>query len=443
MQRKLSRRGTAAAAFIVAAAALTGPLPGSLPVGATDPLPCVDGFSLVAATGMIVPQDVYSVSSAKAFVAGGVPLTRGRRAARIAIYRPKGWRGVSTMRLGNDSGFVALGGTPFSGLWAVGYIQTRTSLAPLAARRKSDGSWTRVRTPRPATGGATLTDVAAHKRQSAWAVGYRLNSPGVRKPYAMRWSRGKWTVRSPGLRSGERGSLAAVSTTRLAGTWVAGSVSRFGATRPYIARRRSGKWIRMSLPAVANGALAAITVSSQNEGWAAGYEVVDATIRPLLLQWDGTAWLRSSAPQFDEDTLLLDVSTDDAGVISLAGSTWNAPARRMRGFVATRRDAGWNTAIYTAMSKHSALTAADGDPSAGGWAVGRDLKTGVALQTCAGAGAASASRKRAVRRQRRLATDAALEASAGTPIHPAEAEPAPRPGSARVPKLRLMPSANV
>ena len=165
---------------------------------AAAPAACIDGFTRVAATGLIMPEDVYRVASNQVIAAGGAPLGGGKRAARIATYTPDRWRIDSTLKLGSDAGYVGIGGTAWGGLWAVGYVQTRTQLTPLVTRRGAAGGWKRVPTARPAGAGATLTDVAALGRRSAWAMGYRLGRPGTQKPFVLRWGDGQVGHPQPG-----------------------------------------------------------------------------------------------------------------------------------------------------------------------------------------------------------------------------------------------------
>lgn len=418
-------------------------LPAPPVANAAETQACVDGFSRVAPTGLIMPEAAYGGSGTRLFTAGGVHLSGGRRAARVATYSKVGWRTASTLKLGSDAGYVALGGTPFSGLWAVGYVQTRTSLRPLAARRRANRSWRQVTTPRPSGAGATLVDVAAHQRSSAWAVGYRLGKPGVQLPYALRWGGGKWTTSNPALRTGERGALSAVSTSKDGGTWIAGSTSRYGATRPFVAKRTNGRWVRKPVPPVEDGALAAIQIESPDDGWAAGHHIEGNAIKPLLLRWNGTAWKRAAAPELDGDTLLFDVSSDRSGTITVVGSTWDSHDTRMKGFSATNHGDGWSIEVYEATPRHSVFTAVDGNPSSGGWLAGRDLKSGVVAQTCPPVTAAAAGPARQVRDARRLATRMARGGIAEADLHQAEAAPAPRGDLDRVPKLQIAAAGNV
>jgi hypothetical protein len=175
------RTGRRPATLILALAALVV-LP-AIGTSAAEPAAvCVDGFSIVAPTSMVVPENVYALKPGKAILAGSYPGDAGKRVARIARYQSaSGWNRAASMAVGTDSGFVALGGTGSSRLWAVGYSQSYTTLAPLVARQKPDGSWRRTSIGKPARN-ATLTDVSASTASRAWAVGFRLDAQGGQQP---------------------------------------------------------------------------------------------------------------------------------------------------------------------------------------------------------------------------------------------------------------------
>lgn len=430
------------AALVAAAALFTSPVRAPAPVHAAT-ADCVDGFSLVAPTAMIVPEDVQMLSPTRAFIAGGRPLSGGRRAARIVRYGSDGWRHVSTKTIGRDSGYVAIGGTGYSGYWAVGYVMGRTSLSPLIARRRAGGTWKRVATPRLRGPGATLTDVSAFKRRAGWAVGYRLGAAGVQQMYALRWNGRRWSAANPALRRKEQGELSGVSSDSQGGTWVAGSTRRYGATRPYIARRTLGTWDRMTLPGVGEAALSAISVPVADRGWAVGYRVNAEGSSPLVLRWDGSAWASVASPELPGEGVLLDVATDPSGAVTVVGSTWVPAAKRMRGFIARRDGGSWTVTIQGAMPGHAGLNAVDGDPMTSGLAAGRDLKSGVVVRTCESVGPATSSGRRSVRKQRRSAIRSASSASPETGEHLPEPEPAPRVGLAAVPRLEVAAAGNV
>jgi len=419
---------------------------------AAEPAPvCVDGFSLVAPTAIVVPEDVYALKPGKAILAGSYPGDAGKRVARIARYQSaSGWNRAASMAVGTDSGFVALGGTSSSRLWAVGYSQGYSTLAPLVARQKPDGSWKRASIGKPARN-ATLTDVSASTASRAWAVGYRLDAQGRQLPWAAKWLKGKWSSKSPGLRPGERGALTGVSVTPHGGTWAVGSVMRGGVERFYMAHRVGSSWKRRGLDRFGQGTLTAIAVPDRQTGWAVGYRTTTAGPRALVLRWNGSSWQEVEAPSAEGSTVLLDVSVDSSGNVAISGSTWKLDPKRMRGMVAEREGSSWNTHYAKVFGQNATLTGVDGDPADAGWVVGRDLLTGIAAKTCTpeALGISSAKAKKTKkarqaerkRRQAALATATALAAD-GEP-HITERLPAPQVGLATVPKLQIAAAGGV
>jgi hypothetical protein len=430
-------RRLSAVLLIASLLAGLGAVPGAsaaAPAGA-----CVDGFDRVAVTRQIQPEDVYAASAGKAIIAGGANLSGGRRAARLMRFQDGRWKDLSTRRLGRDAGYVALGGTRTSGLWAVGYWQTDSRMSPLVVRQRTDASWARRSVPSPGYS-SVLTDVSSHKRSAAWAVGYRLGAPGTHRPLAMRWDGRRWSVRDPRLKAGERGLLAAVSNTAKGGTWAAGSTTRNGSERPYIARIVNGTWRRPSLPRVGPGALAAIDVPGKGDGWAVGYRISAEGMRPLVLRWDGRRWKRFTAPDLDGEALLYDVAVAGSKV-SVAGLATHPTKPRLSPVLATLTGSGWAVEGLEAFTRDGLMTAVDGDPRKIGWTVGRDVWIGVAAHACEAAAPSRATRQ-AVRRERRAAIAEGGDTS-GVPEHPEEARPAPRVDLAAAPRVELSAAGGV
>ena len=425
------------AAFLTAALlAGLGAVPGTsaaVPVGA-----CVDGFDRMAVTRQILPEDVYAASAGKAIIAGGASLSGGRRAARLMRFQNGRWKDLSTRRLGLDAGYAALGGTRTTGLWAVGYWQTNTRMAPLVVRQQTDASWARRSVPSPGYS-SVLTDVSAYKRSAAWAVGYRLDAPGTHRPLVLKWDGRRWTVRNPGLKAGERGLLAGVSNTAKGGTWAAGSTTKNGSERPYIGRIVNGTWRRPSLPWVGAGALAAIDVPTRKDGWAVGYRVTGDGLRPLVLRWDGRRWKPFAAPDLAGEALLYDVEVAGAKV-SVAGLATHPTKPRLSPVLATLTGSGWAVDGLDAFTRDGLMTGVDGNPHKIGWTVGRDVWVGVAAHAC-DAPAPSRATRQAVRSERREAIGGGD--TGGLPEHPEEARPAPRVDLASAPRVERSAAGDV
>jgi hypothetical protein len=281
-----------------------------------------------------------------------------------------------------------LGGTTERGLWSVGYRRTAKTVEPLVTRRPQSGRWQPLGAADGVPRNGFLTDVAGDGSGAAWAVGYRLRGLGRHHPLAIRWDGRRWTKRNPGLRPGETGSLSGVSVTPQAGTWIAGSVTKGGLQRPYIAKRSRGRWQRASLPQVGEAALASIKVTSRSSGWAVGYRLGKDGETPLVMRWDGAAWrVVELRLEWEGPAILMDVDVAASGVVAIAGSAWtrgrDTQARngRMRGLVLRLEDGEWSRHLLR--SPHDvALTGVDGDPSGLGWATGGDLRVGYLAKTC-------------------------------------------------------------
>ncbi len=369
--------------FLLFAGALAGALLAASLLGRASPVAAAscpesgDGFGLASVRGPgLLAEDVYQVGYDKVLVAGSVRSKGGRRSARLASFGRAGWKTILTRAAGNDAGFVSFGGSTRTGLWAVGYRQTLTDLEPLAMHQNSAGKW-RDRSPgNGGAHGATLTDIAAYRTSTAWAVGYRRAGPGVHRPFIMKWGHQRWTQLSPRLHPGENGMLSATSSTKAGGTWIAGWTSSGSSERPYIARRAGGSWKRLSLPAVGVGALSSISVPTKTNGWAVGYRMTAAGSRPLVLRWDGSAWKEVSPPRFAGETVLYDVDIKQ-GTVTVAGST--RVGKRARPFMARFAAPGWDVDILEVLSRDGLMTGVDG-----AWSSARDIGHGVVQRGCGG-----------------------------------------------------------
>ena len=94
------------------------------------------------------------------------------------------WDAVATRGAG---ALFDVGGGPAT--WAVG--QAHPTKQPMAVRRRANGAWTRVATPRPRGGGA-LQGVDVHAFADAWAVGWRGGTP--RAALVLHWDGSAWKV---------------------------------------------------------------------------------------------------------------------------------------------------------------------------------------------------------------------------------------------------------
>ena len=399
---------------------------------------CVEGFSTVAATKRLQATDVLTKDATSALVAGTVRTSSGSWAARVARFDDSGWHTVVNRAfVGKETAFMAIGGDKGKGRWAVGFKRSDWRTLPFAQRQTSSGKWKGASVPLGGAHSVYLTDVSVRGKTNAWAVGYSLGVPGNHRPHAVRWNGRRWLNLSPSLGRGERGLLAAVSSTSSGGTWVAGSVTRSGVERPYIARRVDGKWKRMDLPQVGLGSITGIVVTSKTTGWAVGYRMDSGVARALVLRWNGKQWKRKTPPVLPEETLLLDVDFD-AGAITLAGSTWDPGGGRMRPIVARRMGEGWQVRELKGFGADAVMSAIDGHKPERGFLVARGVDpTATALiRTCEGNGVSVATRQ-AARKERR----AELTPPDDHTYHSPEALPSSRTGLAAAPQLKTVPTS--
>jgi hypothetical protein len=147
MPEPLARRVLRSLLITTLAITALGTAPGPGLAAGTDA--CVDGFDHVEASRLVMAEDITAVTASKALLAGGKHLSNSDDwAGRIARVDPSGWKTSATKAPLPDSGFVAIDGTPGTGLWAVGFKRGSDSLRPLAVRRSANGSWRARPTPR-------------------------------------------------------------------------------------------------------------------------------------------------------------------------------------------------------------------------------------------------------------------------------------------------------
>ena len=351
---------------------------------------CVDGFRMVDTTKAVIAADVVLVGRRDALIAGGRNLGNGRKAASIVEHKGGAFTRIAEFTPTRDTGFIAIDRDNDGATWAVGFQRTPDDIEPLAARKANGGTWSTVRVPTPRGMVGTLTDVAVSSDET-WTVGYLQRGAGNRSPWALEWRDGRWVAAGPRLRSTEGGMLAAVSTNRKGGTWVAGTTFRGSRVRPYIARRGAQGWTRVELPDVGEASLGDIKVSGRRNGWAVGHRTTADGPQPLVLRWDGRAWMMFDGPDVGEGGVLLGL-TLESGKPVVTGARWGASRDRFRPFVAAFDGSVWTTATVSSLPNHAAMLNVDGDPSKDGLAVGSGIGVqGLVARTCAAATDGSAT----------------------------------------------------
>ena len=234
-----------------------------------------------------------------------------------------------------------------SDVWAVGWVEDRSSLASTTLAYHWNGStWTRATTPNP--GGATLPNrlnaVVARSAGVVFAVGDRgfPSASMVQRYDGTSWS----SLTVPNI-----GSLtsAAVDTTNL---WVAGisAVQQFDGNR----------WTRLPAPPAANGYLQLHGLAKSSTGlWAVGTDLIPYfegyLARPYAAFWNGATWTRAT----------VGAPTGFSAVTASGSSVWATA-----GATVTRLRVTGSTQEVTPILPAGLLTAVTSDGAQHPWAVG-------------------------------------------------------------------------
>src|SRR5581483_1130187 len=163
-----------------------------------------DGTQWSLNSPSVFPDDtvftsVDTLADGSAWAVGFQTLTDGNRQTLIENAPAGGsWTpGPSLNAAGSaDNTLMSIGGTPATGLWAVGYFLSPHGLKPLLLRYNTalrTPRWVRLgQVPSPGTVETVLTGVDALAPNDAWAVGYYDNGSG-KQPLALHWDGTSWT----------------------------------------------------------------------------------------------------------------------------------------------------------------------------------------------------------------------------------------------------------
>ena len=360
-ERRTRSLRTVLAGAVLATAILAGELaspmlgePGSFLPSATSASaaipaqegPCVDGWQelpIPDGSFLSTPMDVVTHDGKPAWVLGGS--SNGLLALR---WNGSGWRLAAT----GPSGHKGLaGGDPIGAkkVFTVGYKRPVVSngdgsLQPISGRIIGT-KWDESAVPDPPGPRASLTDVIALDGGDAWAVGTRLDGGDLRA-YAARWSGKRWARNDPPGGSGS--GLVAIEQAPSGSIWAVGwkETSR-GRPRPYIVRRKNGKWQSVKAAAMPAGsaALTDVDFRTGRDGWAVGYLVPKGSdhYTPILQHWNGKKWSRVDLPWAAEAAALpRSVSAASNGELWIAGSQPANEKREARGFIARLRNGVWD-----------------------------------------------------------------------------------------------------
>ena len=170
---------------------------------------------------------VDTLADGSAWAVGFQTTAAGTR--RTLIERASGgaWTPVASPNDGTpatDNSLMAVGGTPATGLWAVGWRESPSGLKPLVLRYDTtlpSPSWVSVTgaggVPSPGNVETVLTGVDVRTASDVWAVGYYGNG-GVERPLALHWDGSSWSTSPiPGA-----GFLRKVRAVGPGNVWAAG-----------------------------------------------------------------------------------------------------------------------------------------------------------------------------------------------------------------------------
>jgi hypothetical protein len=167
---------------------------------------------------------------------------------------------------------------------------------PIAQR--SDGSrWTAVPVPRPAGVAAGLRDVSASSPDSAWAVGWSVDTQKVFRPLVERWDGTRWTIQTIPKPSNDA-LLSGVVATGPDDAWAVGWSWKGDATTSLILHWDGKTWSRVMLPAGPGATAKLATVTAQGDVVAVAGQASDeqGILQPVALRLEGTTWIDHATP---------------------------------------------------------------------------------------------------------------------------------------------------
>lgn len=198
-----------------------------------------------------------------------------------------GWRRVNVpMKQGPDLLFAAAFATANDG-WAVGRGGPNDAIAHWDGRR-----WAIVPGADLGDNRVSLMDVAALRKDDAWAVGLHSN-PG--QVLVEHWDGSRWeVVPTPDVGQSELLAVEAISHNDV---WAVGNQIN----ETLIEHWDGSRWTVMPNPAAPRGLLRDIAAVSARDIWVVGdYGPSDAyfshQLRTLVQHWDGTKWRIVSSP---------------------------------------------------------------------------------------------------------------------------------------------------
>jgi hypothetical protein len=187
-------------------------------------------------TGDAVLTGVDAFPSGSAWAVGFQTTADGTRRTLIEHTSGGAWAPVPSPNNGTSTSantLAAIGGTPATGLWAVGWRESPTGLKPLVLRydtTRPSPTWVAVSgaggVPSPGKVETVLTGVDVRTASDVWAVGYYDNG-SVKRPLALHWNGSTWSTSPiPGT-----GMLRQVRALAAGDVWAAGAYYNAGEHR--------------------------------------------------------------------------------------------------------------------------------------------------------------------------------------------------------------------
>lgn len=245
------------------------------------------------------------------------------------------WDGAAwSQSLAGPGYFVGVAASSARDVWAVGgtnwFSPTQTF-----AEHWNGSSWTRVRTPSPASGGY-LNAVAATSPRNAWAVGLAGPGPGVPSPTTPlieHWDGKHWTIQKYQVPA-QGGQFDGVAATSPWNAWAVGWTGPSGegtGQRALIEHWNGKTWTRAPIPNLPGSSasnLHAVTVISSDNAWAVGNATIGGYLKTLAMHWDGKHWTVVPTPTPLGDGAFMGVSaswTHNIWAVGISSQTPSSP----------------------------------------------------------------------------------------------------------------------
>src|SRR5215475_1232922 len=209
------------------------------------------------------------------------------------------WSLASPARLAGHAYFTGVKAFAYGSAWAVGFQTAAAGARRTLVEHASGGAWTRVASPNDGTSGTdnTLTAIGGTPATGLWAVGWR-QSPEGPKPLVLRYDTtrpspswvsvsGAGGVPSPGM---VETVLTGVDVRTASDVWAVGYYDDGSVKRPLALHWNGSTWSNSPIPGA--GLLRQVKEVTSGNVWAAGtyYNAGEHRTKTLVVHFDGTRW---------------------------------------------------------------------------------------------------------------------------------------------------------